>query len=135
MFLRVTRLGVRFFAFVLFCSELVAAQSNQLLQLLAGVKYSYGVVAPVGWTVGAYIWYIGVLGLILGALLLLHVSKSWKDQTLGFGFFDRSYHFQRAFGDGGLFDKLDKTQGNLADHQLFWTDRIRKIAEKLTENR
>ncbi|XP_058457036.1 uncharacterized protein LOC131434385 [Malaya genurostris] len=116
-----------------FLGSLVKGQ-NPLWILLDSVKYSYGIVAPVGWTVGAYTWYIGWLGLILGALLLLQFNKGWKDTDPDFGFFGRSQHFQRAFTDSGIFDSLDGSQDNIENHKLFWKDRFRSVAEKISSN-
>ncbi|XP_062549568.1 uncharacterized protein LOC134214166 [Armigeres subalbatus] len=100
------------------------------------VKYSYGIFAPVGWTVGGYVWYISMLGLILGALVLLYFSKGWGTSGAYYdGFFNRrSLDYQRAFGaENGIFDHSSvQTEGR--SYQLFWDDRIRDIHNLIRTN-
>ncbi|XP_029727580.2 uncharacterized protein LOC109423267 [Aedes albopictus] len=101
---------------------------------LDNVKYSYGIFAPVGVTVGAYVWFISALGLILGALVLLYFSKGWRSGSYYSGIFGRrSLEYQRTFGENSIFDDLNP-QRDTRSHQLFWKDRIRDIAKLFKEN-
>ncbi|XP_055620355.1 uncharacterized protein LOC129764851 [Toxorhynchites rutilus septentrionalis] len=120
---------LRVIGLTLCLSYSIAAHRHAHHELIDNVKYSYGIFAPVGWTVGAYSWYIVSLGLILGAILLLYFSKGW---STGLGYFNRrSYDFQRTFGESELFDELDVQRDHHVDRRLFWEDRIGNIAKKI----
>ncbi|XP_055603752.1 uncharacterized protein LOC129751983 [Uranotaenia lowii] len=103
-------------------------------QFLTGNSFSYGIFAPVGWTVGAYSWYIASLGLILGAIVLLYFAKGWNAGSFETGgFFNRSpyYYYQRAFDDS-LLDLNGLSEISDEDIKRYLIDKIEVIEHKLS---
>ncbi|XP_021700934.1 uncharacterized protein LOC110676625 [Aedes aegypti] len=119
---------------VLLVAVVCSVSAQTKFVTLDNVKYSYGIFAPVGLTVGSYVWYISALGLILGALVLLYFSKSWNSSSAYYNgiFGRRSMDYQRAFGESSLFDDLDSRM-DTESQELFWKDRIRDIAKLFQE--